>query len=470
MSGVSKPTGIPLVIPDAATLRALPSRREFLRLVALGGTLIWSGSLFAACEDATNLGGLTGPGTGAALTIDFSKGDVALLQFLFVLEQLEAEFYSRIVAGFDRSDFTSADKLVFTDIANHEAIHRAVLAAALGKDGTFRITPAFGSASFTARASVLEKASGFEALGVSAYNGILPYFTDAASLALALKIASVEGRHSASIRDLISPLAAGFAPTPFDVPSLPTSVAMAIQPLLVDKLAFASAPASFAVARSTGGANGQAPSDVVAALQAALLLTQLQSDFYQRGATVSGLIPSADTAVFSTIAGHEAAYVTQLQSLISSKGAVPQARPAFDYTAKGNLPGFAFLASQFTTFAMIAQALEDLAVRAWKGELRILSEDADALAAGISMHTVQARHASEIRRLRGKKGWITGNNRDDLPAFMQAVYDGEENTVQGSVNAASVAVSFGGTPVATEAFDEALSRAQVMAFLAPFLP
>jgi hypothetical protein len=37
------------------------------------------------------------------------------------------------------------------------------------------------------------------------------------------------------------------------------------------------------------------------------------------------------------------------------------------------------------------------------------------------------RHASEVRRLRGLKGWITGNERGaGMPAATQAVYDGEE--------------------------------------------
>lgn len=471
LAGVKKDTGIPLVVTDTAALRALPTRRDFLRLVALGGTLVVSGGLLAACEDATNTGGLTGPGTGSILTIDFSKGDVALFQFLFVLEQLEAEFYSRVVAHFDSSDFTSADRLVLTDVANHEAIHRDVLATVLGADATLRITPFFGSAGFTVRADVLATArDDFEDRSVSAYNGIAPYFTDANNLALAEKIASVEARHSAAIRDLLSPLTNTFAPAAFDGALSPASVATDIQPLLEDKLIFANAPASFTLIPGSMAVSSQAPSDVLSALQFVLLIAELQADFYQRGASVSGLIPSSDAQVFATIAGQETAHVTQLQSLISLRGAAAAARPSFDYTAKGNLPGFAFLAAQYATFTLLAQALEDFGVRAWKGQLKTLLEDTGALSSAVSMHSVQSRHASEIRRLRGKKGWITGNNRDDLPPVMQAVYDGEENTTQGSGNAASVAASFGGTSSATEAFDEALTTTQATTFLALFLP
>ena len=108
-AAVNNSTNRSIIASDLAALRALSSRRDFLRLVATGGSLLLAGGLLAACEDATNAGGLTGPGTGARLTIDFSKGDIALLQFLFILEQLEADFYRRVVANFSSSDFTTAD-------------------------------------------------------------------------------------------------------------------------------------------------------------------------------------------------------------------------------------------------------------------------------------------------------------------------------------------------------------------------
>lgn len=465
---MSKSTEVPIVVGDLANLRAT-SRRDFLRLVAVGGAVALTGGLLAACEDSSNIGGLTGPGTGATLTIDFSKGDVALFQFLLLLEQFEADFYSRVVANFASSDFTAADQLVLTDIANHESVHRDVLGALLGADANFRITPVFGSLTFRVRADTLAAARDVEDLVVGAYDGIAPYFTAAANFAIAAKLASVEARHSAAIHDLISPLSGGFAPSVFESALTPTVVATAVQPLLEDLLAFVSEPASFATMNPTP-ATSQAPADVIEALQTCLLVAELQSDFYQRGLGVSGLIPSADVSVFTTTSSHETSHVSTLQSLITSRGGIPRSAPAFDYTAKANLPGFAFLPAQYAAFTMLAQALEDLGARTWKGQLATLAPDKAALTSGLSMHAVQARHASEVRRLRGKKGWVTGNNRDDLPAFMQAVYDGEDNMLQGSVNALSVATGVGGSTTATEAFDEALTTAQTMAFLAFFLP
>ena len=74
-----------------------------------------------------------------------------------------------------------------------------------------------------------------------------------------------------------------------------------------------------------------------------------------------------------------------------------------------------------------------------------------------------------MRRLRGRKGWITGNSRDDLPAFTQPAYNGEEASTQAGINVTNLAVNFGGADSATEAFDEPLTMAQVIAIVTPFL-
>ena len=466
---MSKSSDKPIVVDDLSTFHTLTSRRDFVRLVAMGGALVLTGGLVAACEDSSNVAGLSGPGTGATLTIDFSMGDVALLQFLYLLEQLEADFHSRVVANFAQSDFTSADQLVLTDVANHDVIHRDVLGGLLGAADTASIAPLYGSLSFRTRAATLAQAVTMKDWVVGAYDGLAPYFTNTANLAIAMKLASVEARHSAALHDLISPLSTGFAPLPFEPASTLDDVATNLQPLIEQKLAFASEPAPLSSSQPTP-ASSQASAEVMAALQACLLVAQLQSDFYGRALAVSGLIPAADVTVFATTASHEASHVATLQSLITSRGGVVPTAPAFDYTAKGSLPGFTFLSTQFTTFAMVAQALEDLGVRTFKGQLAALAQDTSALISVLSMHAVQARHACEVRRVRGKKGWVTSNNRDDLPAFLQPVYDGEDNTNQGGVNALTLAAGIGGSTTASEAFDEARTTAQTMTVLAFFLP
>ncbi|BAH37143.1 hypothetical protein GAU_0101 [Gemmatimonas aurantiaca T-27] len=214
------------------------------------------------------------------------------------------------------------------------------------------------------------------------------------------------------------------------------------------------------------------PADVLDVLQFALLLEHLEADFYTRGVAASGLIPTEDRTLFGTIRDHEVAHVTALQGLIAARGATPVAKPTFDYTAKGALAGFNFGATQYETFKALAMAFEDTGVRAYKGQVGRLMTEKNILNAALAIHTVEARHAAEVRRLRGKKGWITGNSRDDLPAFTQAIYDGEDTLTQAGVAIASLpnASTFGGATGGSEAFDEPLTKEQVTAIILPFLP
>ena len=62
----------------------------------------------------------------------------------------------------------------------------------------------FSKIDFTNRNSVLSTAKAFEDLGVAAYNGAGKLIVSADYLLLAGKIVSVEARHAAYIRDIIS--------------------------------------------------------------------------------------------------------------------------------------------------------------------------------------------------------------------------------------------------------------------------
>ena len=235
-----------VTIGSIGELTALTSRRDFMKLMALGGALVLLPSILTACEDDDSL---TVPGTGSPVIIDFARGDVAVLQFLLALEQLEADFYTKVVNSFSGSDLTAADQAVLGDVRNHEVIHRELLKTALGADGSFTLTFAYPSVNFSSRASVLATAKTFEDLGVAAYNGAAQYFsatTDGlAYLTLAGKIVSVEARHAAAIRDLLSPKGADFAPTPFDDAYRPATVASAAEGFIVDVLSLANAPTAF---------------------------------------------------------------------------------------------------------------------------------------------------------------------------------------------------------------------------------
>jgi hypothetical protein len=81
---------------------------------------------------------------------------------------------------------------------------------------------------------------------------------------------------------------------------------------------------------------------------------------------------------------------------------------------------------------------------------------------------VEARHASEVRRLRGLKGWITNAERGaGVPEVAQPVYAGEDNLMQAGVDVRTITPY--GTDAITEAYDEPLSKEEVTAIASLFL-
>ena len=212
-----------MVISSAEQLLEGRTRREFLKLVGLGGAVIFLPSVLASCNNSSS--DIMGPpGSGSPLVIDFAKGDIAVLQFAYALEQLEADFYTRVVANFS-SSLSANEQTVLGDIKNHEVIHREALKAVLGASNDFTVNPTYSGLNFSDRASVLTTAKTFEDLGVAAYNGAAQYLSSTANLLVAGKIVSVEARHASAIRDLIAPKTAsqGDSGTSFAPPAVTPS-------------------------------------------------------------------------------------------------------------------------------------------------------------------------------------------------------------------------------------------------------
>lgn len=240
-----------LVISSADQLLEGRTRRDFLKVIGVGGVLVMLPSALASCSSDNTTG--PGPGTGNTLTIDFANGDFAVLQFAFALEQLEADFYTRVVAAFGSSSLSSGEQAVLADIKDHEVIHREFLKAALGSTYGFTITATYPGVNFNSRSSVLAAAAAFEDLGVAAYNGAAQYISSTDYLTLAGKIVSVEARHASAVHDLIAPKTSAFAPKTFDDAFSPTKVAGMAQGFIVDKLAFANAPSTFVQGPNNNG-------------------------------------------------------------------------------------------------------------------------------------------------------------------------------------------------------------------------
>jgi hypothetical protein len=244
-----------------------------------------------------------------------------------------------------------------------------------------------------------------------------------------------------------------------------------------------------------------------AVLNFALMLEIFENEFYKAvlGLSASGTqnaafapvratVPASALPAFQQIQRHEAEHV----AFLTANGAVNTLNltaASFDFTGgRGTGTGpFAQATTDLHFLLLIAQGAEDTGVRAYKGQAPNLMSNTTVLEAALRIHSVEARHASKIRRLRRTltpgltsvkySGTITGggitaagagdvsNQPSGAVAALTAVYNGEDNTTQGGVNVAALPNLPSGisvTAAATEAFDEPLSMTDVIAIVQPF--
>lgn len=162
---------------------------------------------------------------------------------------------------------------------------------------------------------------------------------------------------------------------------------------------FASAP--LALALGANKAFGQElPQQVKDVLNFALTLEHIEDYFYRTGLAQEGLIPHELVDIFRHIGLHEAQHVALLESVL---GADAVARPHIDATAGGK---YADVLTNFDTYLTLSQTFEDLGVAAYKGQAPNLIDHDEILETALRIHSVEARHAAVVRRLGGKKPWI----------------------------------------------------------------
>jgi rubrerythrin len=211
-------------------------------------------------------------------------------------------------------------------------------------------------------------------------------------------------------------------------------------------------------------------------LNYALTLEYLEASFYNQG-VASGVIAAADRPLFQTIQRDENAHVAFLRSALTAAGATPVSftDDAFDFTADGAFNPF----SDYPTFLILSQAFEDTGVRAYKGQAASITNK-DYLTAALQIHSVEARHAAAVRRVRDLQGWIP-NSGSDAPAPIVAVYGAgqtrrgvtdsspaEGNLTQGGVNLSTALSGYTDEEI-SEAFDEPLGTATVKNIADPFV-
>ena len=240
-------------------------------------------------------------------------------------------------------------------------------------------------------------------------------------------------------------------------------------------LALASVPLGLAAMAKSAFAQGGLPQQIVDVLNFALTLEYLEAEFYTRGlnTVASAGMPASTIAfpnatareTFRIIRDHENAHVDFLRAAL---GSAAVAKPNFDFTAGG---AFANVFSDYATFITLAQAFEDTGVRAYKGQAGNLIGNKAILQAALTIHSVEARHASKVRRMAvspAEKGWIeTGATQG--PAAVAPIYAGEDNTTQGGVNVTTLVPSTVSAADVAASFDEPLTRDQVLAIVRPFI-
>ena len=239
------------------------------------------------------------------------------------------------------------------------------------------------------------------------------------------------------------------------------------------KVALASLPLAFGSMFKKAYGKGSGLTGIIDdTLNFALTLEYIEANFYIKGVGTAGLIPAGPgVGALTTIRDHENAHVNFLRTAITALGATPVSFTAasFDFTANG---AFANVFSNYDTFLAVAQTFEDTGVRAYKGQAGNLISNNDILTAALNIHSVEARHASHIRQMRKARGanvkpWITGKD-SGIGAAVQASYDGEEVTTQATVNLVNINGFTISAAAASEAFDEPLTKDEVVAIVTPF--
>jgi hypothetical protein len=214
---------------------------------------------------------------------------------------------------------------------------------------------------------------------------------------------------------------------------------------------------------------------------------------------VAGAVPT-----LTQIQKHEAAHVATLQSL-GATNVFGLSATSFDFTGNRSASGGGPFGKATTDLAFlleVAQGAEDAGVRAYKGQAGNLMSNSAVLEGALRIHSVEARHAARIRRMRRVaagagttvrlSGTVRGGERaaagaTDLgttdAAAVGAAFDriygagasastapSESNTSHGSpaVNVANLSGASFGVEAAQEAFDEPLDRADVVAIVQPF--
>ena len=171
------------------------TRAGFLRATVLGG-----GAMLAA---------LASPAEAAA-KID----DVAILNFGLRFERLQATFYTQADEMGTIATMSEAKRAWARTLGAHERAHVKIIKQVLGKKAEGRPSFDFGKANET-DAAFTKTAVAMEDLTVALLSGVTPHVRDRGLVAALFSLLTVEARHAAWARHIVSSTP---APSAFDEP------------------------------------------------------------------------------------------------------------------------------------------------------------------------------------------------------------------------------------------------------------
>ncbi len=283
---------------------------------------------------------------------------------------------------------------------------------------------------------------------------------------------------------------------------------------LTAALALGSIPVALAALSRDVYAQGTLPTGIKNVLDFALALEIFENEFYKAvlGTSSSAALNTAFAPVRALAAAvpgavaslqqiqkHEAAHVATLQAT-GATNVFNLTATSFDFTGNRSAMGggpFSEATTNLAFLLQVAQGVEDTGVRAYKGQAANLMPNPTILEAALRIHSVEARHAARIRRMRRAaagapsevrfSGTVRGGERAAAggttlgtinPTVVGQVFDriygagvgtpSESNVTQAGVNVSSLAGAPFGAEAAQEAFDEPLDRASVVAIVQPF--
>ena len=146
----------------------------------------------------------------------------------------------------------------------------------------------------------------------------------------------------------------------------------------------------------------------VGILNYALTLEYLEAGFYAAVAD-SGLFKGSDLKLVKTIGGHEQEHVDALIATLEKLGEKPAPEPEAEFPLDDAM-----------TVLETAAEVENLGAAAYLGQAAAI-EDKEILAAALSIHTVEARHAALLNTLIGESP--TPDGAFAVPADPQEVLD-----------------------------------------------